>query len=231
MGSKARIANDIMPIILRDRQHELYVEPFVGGANTFHLVSNPKWGNDLNHYVVAMLEAVGQGWVPPGLVTEGDYNRARCDVFMDPELRGFIGIGASYSGKFFGGYARGNDAKGNPRNYAMESRNNILRQAGGLHGARFTSMPYWEMDIPDGSVVYCDPPYGGVTRYSNTDPFDTDKFWEWAADLSRTCRVFVSEYSAPPGWTSVWQSRAIVSSLTKDTGSKTAVEQLWRLRA
>ena len=32
MGSKARIANEILPIILKDRKDgQFYVEPFVGG--------------------------------------------------------------------------------------------------------------------------------------------------------------------------------------------------------
>ncbi len=34
MGSKARIAKHILPIILKDRKDgQWYVEPFVGGAN------------------------------------------------------------------------------------------------------------------------------------------------------------------------------------------------------
>ena len=87
-------------------------------------------------------------------------------------------------------------------------------------------MPYWELDIPDGSFVYCDPPYAGVTGY--VDVFDSVKFWEWAECLSVRCRVFVSEYSAPSGWACVW-SAATASSLDRDRGSKRSVERLFRL--
>ena len=223
MGSKARYAKHILPIILKNRKPgSLYVEPFVGGANTFHLVESPKLGNDSNIYVVAMLSAVANGWEPPSEVSEEEYNNAKTQAHM--ALKGFIGIGCSYSGKFFGGYARGNNSKGGPRNYARESRDNILKQAPGLREAQFSSMPYWDMTIPDGSTVYCDPPYRGTTQYK--DSFDSDKFWAWAGELSASCDVFVSEYTAPEEWSEVW-SKPVTSSLTKDTGSKLATEKLF----
>lgn len=225
VGSKARFAKEILPIVLAGRTSELYVEPFVGGGNSFHLVNGPKWGNDVNADVVAMLEAVGGGWVPPGDVSEDDYTEARLGG-REPHVRGFIGVGCSYSGKFFGGYARGRAADGSDRNYARESRDNVLRQASGLAGARWSSLRYWELDIPDGSFVYCDPPYAGVTGYGAV--FDSVKFWEWAECLSVRCRVFVSEYSAPSGWACVW-SAATASSLDRDRGSKRSVERLFRL--
>lgn len=222
MGSKARLASKILPIVLADRDG-LYVEPFVGGANTFHLVDGPKWGNDANADVVAMLQAVGNGWVPPSDISEDEYAKLRYDN-ADPKLRGFVGIGCSYSGKFFGGYARGNDSRGIPRNCARESRDNVLRQAKGLSGARWTALPYWEMDIPRGSTVYCDPPYANTTGYKSE--FDSDKFWDWATVLSQTCNVFVSEFVAPRDWRCVW-AKDRYTSLTKDTGSKGAVERLF----
>ena len=34
MGSKARFAKDLLPIILKDRQpNQVYLEPFAGGMN------------------------------------------------------------------------------------------------------------------------------------------------------------------------------------------------------
>lgn len=224
MGSKARWATQILPHILDARDERLYVEPFLGGANTFHLVGGPKWGNDANADVIAMFSAIAAGWNPPENVSEEDYREARLGN-VPPHVRGFIGIGCSYAGKFFGGYARGNDSKGRPRNYAAESRANALRQAVGIVGARLTAVPYWEMDIPSGSIVYCDPPYANATKYATLD-FDHAKFWEWCADLSMACRVFVSEYAAPPEWRCVWSALGY-SSLTQDTGAKRATERLF----
>lgn len=223
MGSKARWASDILPIILEGRGDALYVEPFIGGGNTFHLVGGSKWGNDINSDVVAMLVAVANGWEPPSGVSESMYAEAKRGD-LHSAMRGFIGIGCSYSGKFFGGYARGNDDKNRPRNYANESRKNILRQAPGLAGARYTSMPYDQMDIPRGSTIYCDPPYRGATGYGSG--FDSDSFWIWCEKLSHESRVFVSEYSAPDGWDEVWSADTF-SSLTANTGARRAIEKLF----
>lgn len=41
--------------------------------------------------------------------------------------------------------------------------------------------------------------------------------------------VFVSEYKAPDDFECVWE-KEIVSSLTQDTGSKKAVEKLFKIK-
>lgn len=226
MGSKARYAKYILPIILADRESgQWYVEPFVGGANTFHLVNGNKIANDNNAYLVALLEAVGNGWIPPDVVTEEDYSHARSKRLTMPKHEvAFTAIGASYSGKWFGGYARGNNSKGEPRNYALESKNNILKQAPGLK-AKYSSVSYDEVEIPPNSIIYCDPPYADTTKYDAG--FDTTKFWEWCSQkVDEGHQVFVSEYKAPGGWVCVWEKQ-VNSSLTKQTGSKKAVERLF----
>ena len=55
---------------------------------------------------------------------------------------------------------------------------------------------YRNVELPDNSIVYCDPPYANTNRYGlNGGRFDNNAFWEWA----RHCRqpVFISEYEAP----------------------------------
>ena len=51
-------------------------------------------------------------------------------------------------------------------------------------------MPYEAVDIPDGSVVYCDIPYKRTDRYET--PLDYDRFLDWAAECEQPC--FVSSY-------------------------------------
>ena len=47
MGSKRRVAKEILPIILKDRQlNQWYVEPFVGGGNLIENVSGHCIGAD-----------------------------------------------------------------------------------------------------------------------------------------------------------------------------------------
>lgn len=89
----------------------------------------------------------------------------------------------------------------------------------------FTSGSYEEMDIPPNSIIYCDPPYAGTTKYK--DHFDHDKFWDWCdQQVSKGQKVFVSEYKAPEGWRCIWQ-KEVNNSLTKETGSKKGIEKLF----
>lgn len=94
-------------------------------------------------------------------------------------------------------------------------------------GAKFTVGSYLNMNIPKGSTVYCDPPYASTTGYKGS--FDHDEFWGWCEmQAINGCRVFVSEYTAPDNFEVVWQ-KTVTNSLTKDTGSKSGVEKLFRI--
>lgn len=231
MGSKSRHAKHILPIILKNRQpFQWYVEPFVGGANVIDKVDGLRMGNDINPFLIEMFHAVANcGWRPPTNVSEPLYKMAKEEsklypnnLFMQTSEIGFIGIGSSYSGKFFGGYARGDG-----RNYSDESARNLIGQVEGLKGTVFTCLDYREMKIPPNSILYLDPPYRGTTTYR--DDFDHDAFLEWSnQEVSDGHAVFISEYSLPEsdGWTCVWE-KEVFSSLEKDTGSKKATERLF----
>lgn len=225
MGSKARHAKELLPIILGGRfPDQWYVEPFVGGANMIDKVSGPRIGSDANAHLIALWEAVASGWEPPTVVSEDEYREAQQSRSVDARTA-FIAFGCSYSGKFFGGYARG-DGKDGPRNYAAESARNILRQQSYLRGVDFRHSSYADLDIPPASIIYCDPPYAGTTKYA-TGGFDSDKFWIWCDDrVADGHSVYVSEYTAPDGWRCVWEKR-VNNTLAKDTGSKQGVERLF----
>lgn len=226
MGSKARHAKEILPIILSGREvGQWYVEPFVGGANVIDKVDGPRIGADFNPYVISLWQAVAGGWIPPDVVTESEYSALRAEKRVDA-LTAFVGFGCSYSGKFFGGYARGDNAKGEPRNYCAESKRNIMRQGSSLQCVKFIHASYDKLEIPQNSVVYCDPPYAGTTGYA-TGKFDHGAFWEWCRGrVADGHKVFVSEYNAPDDWACVW-SKEVNNTLVKDTGSKKGVERLF----
>jgi DNA adenine methylase len=230
MGSKARYAKHIVPFLMNGHdQDRLYIEPFMGGGNMLSNVpAKHKWGNDTAEYAVALLEAVANGWEPPETLTQDEYYaiKATPDGY-DAALVGFAGYCCSYGGKFWGGYARGNTNDGTPRDHANEAYRNIISQAYGLSGVKFTCGSYLELDIDNGSTVYCDPPYESTTGYGGG--FDHVQFWQWASDLSKICRVFVSEYNAPDDWNAIWQ-KEVNNSLTANTGGKKATESLFVLR-
>ena len=101
MGSKNRIAKDILPIILKDRKHgQWYVEPFVGGCNMIDKVSDPRIGADNNEYVICLFKAIQNGFVPPDEISEAEYKKAQKERKIDA-LTSFIGFGCSYSGKYY----------------------------------------------------------------------------------------------------------------------------------
>jgi len=227
MGSKNRIAKYILPIILKDRKEgQCYVEPFVGGFNLIDKVKENRLAADCNPYVTILFTAIQSGWLPPDNIAETEYKSASLNREVTP-LVSFIGFGCSYSGKWFGGYARGNTNNGTPRNYCLESKNNILKQYEAIQGIQIEHNSYERLSIPSKSLIYCDPPYRGTTGYK--DSFNHEKFYQWCRDKKAEGHtIFVSEYNMPDDFRCIW-SKEQTSSLTKDTGSKRAIEKLFTL--
>ena len=67
-----------------------------------------------------------------------------------------------------------------------------------LESLQVTSLSYDEIDIPDGAVVYCDPPYHACNKslYDGTaKAFDHNAFYDWCVSVSKTNPIFISEYS------------------------------------
>lgn len=233
MGSKARHAKEILPIILADREPgQWYVEPFVGGANVIDKVDGNRIGSDYNPYVIALWQAVADGWVPPDIVTEEEYNQARSERNVDARTA-FIGFRLSFGGKFFGGYRR--DVAGtkgcieNMKTQSRRAKQSLVKQAASLKGVQFHHCSYDKLTIPPHSIIYCDPPCQGTTGYA-TGEFDHGKFWQWCRDkVYEGHKVYVSEYTAPDDWVAVWE-KTVNNTLTKDTGSKKGVERLFVIR-
>lgn len=224
MGSKNRISKHILPIILDGRKEgQYYVEPFVGGGNLIDKVDGNRIGSDFNENVISALRLI-RDWAGSLPVTNKDFTEAdyknRAENFK--WLEGFAAFAYSYSGKFWGGWCRDGAGK---RDYVNEAYKNAIKQSPKLMGVDLVSSSYADLEIPSESIIYCDPPYKGTTKYK--DDFDHDSFWDWCrvmVGLGHT--VFVSEYAAPDDFKCIWE-KEIVSSLTKQTGSKKGTEKLF----
>ena len=73
-----------------------------------------------------------------------------------------------------------------------------LQSLQSLERLQVTSLSYDEIDIPDGAVVYCDPPYHACDKrlYDGTaNAFDHNAFYDWCVSVSKTNPIFISEYS------------------------------------
>lgn len=232
MGSKNRHAKHIIPIMMEHyKDGMLYIETCVGGANLFDKVDVPvhlKYGVDIHHHLIEMWKAVSKGWLPPNNITEQDYYNIKNNLDEDPALSGYVGFALSYSGKWWGGWCRGSNNKGEPRNYVDEAYRNALNQFPKLVGSNFIERDIFDIrDINKESLIYVDPPYRNTTKYKNS--FDHDKFYDWCREKkSEGHTIFVSEYSMPDDFKCVW-SKEVNNSLTKDTGAKKGTEKLYTL--
>ena len=237
MGGKTRLAKPITDTILSlVPNRTLYLEPFVGGGSVFAAMAPRfEWAvaGDLQHDLILMWNALlFEGWVPPESVSEDEYLTLR-DSEPSP-LRGFVGYGVSWGGRFFEGYARGANA-----NYAATSTRSVLKFKDIVHKAlkpsqvgRFRNQNYADWNPTPGTTIYCDPPYKGTKTYhsarSGLVPFDHEHFWRtmntW---VENGCYVFVSEYQAPPEWSSVWSLERKVSMDQVNKREIIAVEHLF----
>jgi len=194
MGSKNKISKQLLPIILKNRKiDQWYVEPFVGGCNMIDKVAGNRIGNDINEKLIDMWRALQNGWSPPTIVSKELYYEVKNNQNRySPELVCFVGILCSFGAKWFGGYAF--NSKG--ENYAARAVRVLEKQVKNLSGVVFTSIDYRNMQIPEKSIVYCDPPYTNTTKYKNG--IDYAEFWDWVRKLKHEGQmVYVSEYSAP----------------------------------
>ena len=232
MGSKSRIAKDILKVILTPHNnYSRWVEPFAGGMNMIDKVPDyiERVANDSNPYLIAMFKALKDGWIPPDNVTKEFYEECKQGNCED-HVRGWVGFNCSYSGKYFGGYAGITQTKQGVRDYQLEAKRNVMKQIQNLRNVEFVHGSYMELDLNRGDVVYCDPPYTGTTKYF-TD-FNHDVFWEWVREKSKFCKVYVSEYTAPDDFYCVW-SKELKSSLSANGisgGNKTSVEKLFTIK-
>lgn len=233
MGGKAKLAKEILPIILKDRQlNQYYVEPFCGGCNMIDKVKGNRIANDIHSYLIPMWkQLVNDNWIPDKINKE-EYNHIRDNKHSYPNwLVGWVGFNCSYGGKYFGGFAGETKTKlGIVRDYQQEAINNVLKQIDNLKCVEFKNNSYNTLLIPDNSIVYCDPPYANTTKYS--DSFSHMHFWAWIRYISEKHTVYVSEYSAPADFECIW-SKEVKSSLSangKIGGSKSSVEKLFTLK-
>ena len=228
MGSKSRIAKDIVPIIqsyINNNDIDIYIEPFVGGANVIDKIKcNKKIGSDLNPYLIALLKRVQNGEPLYEEVSKELYDKVRTSYnnndnkYADWEY-GNVGFLASYNGRFFdGGYGKSvyenlKNGKIRYRDYYRESKDNILSQ--NLSNIEFNVMNYREYNLTN-ALIYCDPPYQNTKKFSNSVEFNFNEFWNIIRKWSENNIVLVSELNAPNDFECIWEKSVSRSIKSKD---------------
>lgn len=235
MGSKARFAKAIYAKIceLSPRNGRPWVEPFAGGMNMICEVPHedgPRYANDCNKYLIALFKHLANCGNLPDFIEKEEHKKIIKNIeSYDDWFVGYVGFCCAYNG-VFGTYAGRSKTKiGTIRDYQDESKRGILKQITKLNEVWYCNASYDEIQIPENSIVYCDPPYQNTTGYS-TGCFSHSEFWNWVRKISKEHDVFVSEYNAPEDFECVWQSVA-TSSLraASGAGAKQSIEKLFRL--
>ena len=156
--------------------------------------------NDKHEYLIEMFKGVQNGYELPEHISEEEYKYIKSHKDEDKILAGFVGFGCSFGGKFFGGYARNKEQT----NYALQSKKSLLKDMIYLPNVEFTCLDYRDVDIPNGSIVYADPPYANTTTYQG-QKFDSEAFWEYMRQISKHNQVFISEQTAPDDFECIWE--------------------------
>lgn len=214
MGGKSRIAKQIADYILaytyNMRESNLTLVSLFCGACSIECNLAKYFDkvicNDNHKYLIALLNAVNNGWIPPDYLSEEEWYYVKDHLDQNPALSGFAGFGCSFGGRWFEGYARGKKSNGDPRNYAAEAKKSLLRDIAPLDNVKFICGDYHDVILPDGCVVYADPPYANTKQISRQN-FDTESFWNYMREISKNRIVFISEQSAPEDFVSVWEQK------------------------
>jgi site-specific DNA-adenine methylase len=110
----------------------------------------------------------------------------------------------------------------------LEALNRLqhLERLNGLERLELVSKSYEQVDIPDKAVIYCDPPYEHTADYGGY--FNHEEFWNWIRYKSKTHKVYVSEYTAPPDFEKVlkFDRRSTLSAVPSAKVSKECVFKL-----
>lgn len=86
------------------------------------------------------------------------------------------------------------------------------------------SVDFAEVEIPNDSVIYCDPPYRDKGDYRKSKGFDHERFYDWV--LRQTVPVFVSEYAMHEDFVEVAAWRK-VCYMSQDNKPKETTEKIF----
>ena len=189
-------------------------------------------GAEICPAMIACYRAVAAGWDPPSRLTRDEY-RALQKIHgpdsQDP-IAAFALAFCAYGGKWGSGHLP-DDTRCGQRDSAFaaaKARKDLLEMAPLFRAMRLECMDYRAAAelVPDGGVLYLDPPWRGTLPYKQAPPFDHDAFWEWATIASLRWRVLISESPLGPptdaGWRLAWSRTVANPGLA--TGK---VECLW----
>ena len=228
-GGKVRIAKDLsiyLNSVLKENQP--FVDLFCGSCNIISKIDNNRLriANDKHYYLIEMWKALQNGWEMPNEISEEEYQYIKNNKDEKPYLTGFVGFGCSYSGKWFGGYCRDNTN----RNYCLNAKNSNLKILKKINNVVFYNNDYNDVEIPFGSLIYCDIPYKNTTQYCKNEVgvFNHDEFYQWVRENSDKYEIYISEYkhNTPNDFEIVWEKNSKKDIRNKKNEQEKTIEVL-----
>lgn len=229
-GGKAKIAKPLAAFLNAEmKPGQSFVDLFCGSCNVISKIDSgrERVANDLHYELVSLHKAVQNGTFKPYRISEEEYKVIKGNKSKyEPWLLAFAGFGLSFSGKYFGGYARcsrGDD-------YYSNCVNSTFKKHASMQDVIFKHGEYTEVILPVASLVYCDIPYKNTTKYS-TGSFNHAEFYDWVIKTQASGHsVLVSEYehNVPDGWKVVWRHESKKDIRNKDAVQIKTVEVLMR---
>lgn len=230
-GGKQRISFELSNFINKNYlngNNRNFYDLFCGSCNiTVNIDKNRKiYANDKHKYIISMWKELQKGWIPPKNCTKEQYDYVRDNIDIKPWVSGFIGFGCSFSGKWWGGYAKSTSN----RNYCLNAYNSTMKKLAKLRDVSFTCDEYFNVDIKDGSIVYCDIPYKNTTQYSNKECglFNHDNFYKWVQENKNNFTILISEYeeNVPSDFNIIWRKESKQDIRNKNGLKRKTVEVL-----
>ena len=204
-GGKAKIAKELSAFInttYLQGNNKPFIDAFCGSCNIISKIDDKRIriANDKHKELMAMWQWVQEHGIDrlPTDVSKELYYYIKTSTTCPDWLKGFVGFGCSFAGKWWGGY--GECERG--YNYAKGSGNSIGRKMVGLKDVLFVCGDYFDIVMPaTQSVVYCDIPYKNTTGYSYTSSsngtFNHTQLYEWCYKMKAQGHiVLVSEYES-----------------------------------
>jgi DNA adenine methylase len=211
LGGKSRIAKRLAAAITA-RNSGPFWDPFCGGLAMSAGLPSVALASDVHPALIAMYQAIAEGWRPPEHVTAAEYAAARALPDSDP-FKAFAGFACSFGGKYFAGYSsarephtiRSGPKQGqivHPTNRAAVASRTLIQQVTAFtaQGGQFQCVDWLaEEPRPYNGALYLDPPYRAARTHYSQGAFNFGLFDHRCIAWSAYCDVFISEYTLPYG--------------------------------
>jgi DNA adenine methylase len=196
-----------------------YSEPFCGGLSvTQRVVAPERRASDACAALICLYQLMQGGWVPPLTLSKDEWLDLKAANDPSDPLTAFAGFGCSVFGGWFSSYTGKSKRTGD--NYvtsAVAAGESLSNKLAKCRNVQFTSGDYRDTNTSD--IIYCDPPYRDTLQYPAVGDFDSDAFWEWAREQSRTTLLAASEQQAPEDFVPV-RSFSIQSRIAVGSGKR-----------